>query len=51
MTLPCHAIIDHANYPIDDIDHPKRLQVIEQVREQLAIEAVPWLETSSAARV
>lgn len=36
--LPCTEIIDHGNYPIDDIKHPKRQQVIEQVRAQLAVD-------------
>lgn len=40
MTQPisCNEIIDHANYPIDEIEHPKRQQVIEQVRSQLAVD-------------
>ncbi|MFT5811300.1 MAG: hypothetical protein ACI9KM_002069 [Rubritalea sp.] len=38
QSLSCHAIIDHATYPIDDIEHPKRQQVIEQIQAQLAID-------------
>jgi hypothetical protein len=38
QSLSCKAIIDHDNYPIDETDHPKRLQVIEQVRAQLAVD-------------
>ena len=34
--LTCTEIINHARYPIDELDHPQRRQVIEQVRAELA---------------
>ncbi|MDH3636119.1 MAG: hypothetical protein OES20_15575 [Gammaproteobacteria bacterium] len=33
--LACTEIIDHARYPIDELDHWRRREVIEQVRAEL----------------
>jgi hypothetical protein len=38
QAIPCNAIIDHDNYPIDEIENSKRQQVVEQVRAQLAVD-------------
>lgn len=34
--LACTETIDHASYPIDELDNPRRQEVIEQVRAELA---------------
>lgn len=38
QSLSCREIIDQSNYPIDEVDNPKRQEVIEQVRAQLAVD-------------
>ncbi|MEP1384018.1 MAG: hypothetical protein ABJK64_09490 [Paraglaciecola sp.] len=43
QSLSCKEIIDQSNYPIDEVDNPKRQEVIEQVRAQLAVDGCGWL--------
>ena len=35
QNIACTKIINHARYPIDELDHPKRRKIIERVRAEL----------------